>query len=94
MDKICGRLSGEVNAAQVKIVTDPAEVGHATYVVEAVIENHGAKADLLASLHRELAAEAVLATTTSSLSIEQARRGQRAARALRADCTSSTRYRG
>ncbi len=71
VDKICGRLSGEVNAAQVKIVTDPAEVGHASYVVEAVIENHGAKADLLGTLHRELAPEAVLATTTSSLSIEK-----------------------
>jgi 3-hydroxybutyryl-CoA dehydrogenase len=71
VDKICGRLSGEVNAAQVKIVTDHSEVGHATYVVEAVIENHAAKADLLGKLHGELAEDAILATTTSSLSIEK-----------------------
>ncbi len=71
VEKICGRLSGEVNAAHVRIVTDPAELGHVSYAVEAVIENHAAKADLLATLNRELAPEAVLATTTSSLSIEK-----------------------
>jgi len=71
VEKVCGRLSGEVNAAQVKVITDPGELGHASYVVEAVIENHAVKSDLLATLHRELAPEAVLATTTSSLSIEQ-----------------------
>ncbi len=71
VEKISGRLSGEVNAANVKIVTDPAELGHVSYVVEAVIENHGVKADLLATLNRELSPEAVLATTTSSLSIEK-----------------------
>jgi 3-hydroxybutyryl-CoA dehydrogenase len=70
VDKICSRLGDEVDPAQVKIVTEPSDVGHATYVVEAIVENHEAKSFLLGTLHAALAPEAVLATTTSSLSID------------------------
>ena len=59
---------------QVQVVTDLDELAHATFLVEAVIEHHGSKAAILADLaelrgHAD--AEAVLATTTSSLSISE-----------------------
>jgi len=69
--KSCEKIGEEADAGRVEVITDPAELAHATYVVEAVIENHEVKSDLLGSLHAQLAPEAVLATTTSSLSIER-----------------------
>jgi 3-hydroxybutyryl-CoA dehydrogenase len=56
---------------QVQVVTDAQELANATFVVEAVVEDHDVKAGLLAELHAILAAEAILASTTSSLSIER-----------------------
>jgi 3-hydroxyacyl-CoA dehydrogenase len=55
VDRICGRLSGEVNAAHVEIVTreNAAGLGSATFVIEAVIEDHDVKALVLANLHRQ-----------------------------------------
>ncbi len=70
IDKICGRLSGEVNAAQVRVVTDIAELAGATFLVEAVVEEHDAKASLLSELAGVADGDAILATTTSSLSID------------------------
>lgn len=69
VEKVCGRLSGEVQAKHVRVVTDLAELAHATYVVEAIAEVHDAKAALIADLDRHVALEAILATTTSSLSV-------------------------
>lgn len=69
IDKICGRLSGEINAAQVRVATDLEELRSATFVIEAVVEEHEAKAALLGQLAQVAAADAILATTTSSLSI-------------------------
>jgi 3-hydroxybutyryl-CoA dehydrogenase len=69
VDKICGRLSGEVAATHVHVVTELAELGAATYVVEAIAEVHDAKAGLIADLDRHVAHDAVVATTTSSLSV-------------------------
>ena len=68
VDKVCGRLSGEVNAAHVKIVDDLAGLAGATVVVEAIAEDVDAKAELYRSLPAENGT--ILATTTSSLSIE------------------------
>jgi len=68
--KVCGRLSGEVNAAHVKIVQDMAELGSATMVVEAIAEDLDAKSALLADLAAHASDTAVLATTTSSLSVQ------------------------
>src|SRR6476661_839243 len=48
--KVCGRLSGAVQAAHVRVVTDMAELGSATYVVEAIAEDLAAKSELLAAL--------------------------------------------
>lgn len=67
--RVCGRLSGEVNAAQVEVVTDLQGLSEASFVVEAVVEDEPAKRALLAELGRQAKPDAVLATTTSSLSI-------------------------
>ncbi|MEJ7784504.1 MAG: 3-hydroxyacyl-CoA dehydrogenase family protein [Solirubrobacteraceae bacterium] len=70
VEKVCGRLSGAVQATHVRVVTDMAELNAATYVVEAIAEDLEAKSQLLAQLGVHLAPEAILATTTSSLSVE------------------------
>jgi 3-hydroxybutyryl-CoA dehydrogenase len=54
-----------------RVVTDLADMGRATFVVEAIAEDHDAKADLLRRLHDVLPEDAILASTTSSLSIER-----------------------
>jgi 3-hydroxybutyryl-CoA dehydrogenase len=72
VDRICGRLSGEVNAAHVRVVTDLEELAaEATFLVEAVVEETSAKSELLAELGRAAGEDAVIATTTSSLSVAE-----------------------
>jgi 3-hydroxybutyryl-CoA dehydrogenase len=70
VDKVCGRLSGEVNAKHITIVTDLAGLAPATFLVEAISEDHEAKVALLEELAGHAGEDAVLATTTSSLSVE------------------------
>jgi len=65
------RLGAEVDPEHVQIVTDAQELAGNTFVVEAVVEDHDIKAQLLAELDRILGPEAILASTTSSLSVEQ-----------------------
>ena len=63
----CG-LGGEGN---VQVTTDVARLcEHSTFAVEAIVEERDAKAALMADLRKSLGDTAVLATTTSSLSIE------------------------
>jgi 3-hydroxybutyryl-CoA dehydrogenase len=65
----------------VLVSRDPSALGDATFVVEAVVEDPSAKAELFRRLDEHLAADAVLATTTSSLPIgELARSSGRADR--------------
>ncbi|MEA2153410.1 MAG: 3-hydroxybutyryl-CoA dehydrogenase [Solirubrobacteraceae bacterium] len=71
VEKTLARLHAEVDPEHVQIVTDPQDLAAATFVVEAVVEDHDVKAGLLAELHAVLDPYAILATTTSSLSIEQ-----------------------
>jgi 3-hydroxybutyryl-CoA dehydrogenase len=71
VEKTLKRLGAEVDPAHVQIVTDPAALAAATFVVEAVVEDHDVKATLLAELDAILGAEAILASTTSSLSVER-----------------------
>jgi 3-hydroxybutyryl-CoA dehydrogenase len=71
VNRLCGRLSGAFNAAHVHISTDSGALEGATFVVEAIVEDAVAKAELYEQLARETDAQAILATTTSSLSIEQ-----------------------
>ncbi len=55
----------------VRVVTDIGELGDRTYVVEAIAEDHETKVALLTEVNRHLAEDAVLATTTSSLSVNK-----------------------
>jgi 3-hydroxybutyryl-CoA dehydrogenase len=59
----------DADRARVTVVTDPHELAHTTFVVEAIAEDQGAKSTLLATLNGVLDREAVIATTTSSLSV-------------------------
>jgi 3-hydroxybutyryl-CoA dehydrogenase len=71
--KTCSKLEG-YNPERVRIVTDLDELASATFLVEAVVEHHGSKSAVLADLGelaRHAGAGAVLATTTSSLSISE-----------------------
>jgi 3-hydroxybutyryl-CoA dehydrogenase len=70
VEKVCGRLSGEVSASNVRVVEDLDALGEATAVIEAIAEDRDAKAALLADLHRHAAPDALLGSTTSSLSVE------------------------
>ena len=58
-----------------RVVTDLGDLRDATFVVEAIAEDQAAKADLLRRLHDVLAPDAILASTTSSLSIERLAEG-------------------
>jgi 3-hydroxybutyryl-CoA dehydrogenase len=60
---------GELDPARVQVVTDLEALAGATFVVEAVVEDHAHKARLLSDLASRAEADTVLATTTSSLSI-------------------------
>jgi len=74
VEKTLSRLGAEVGVGglhSVEIVTDPAALAEATFVVEAVVEDHEVKAGLLAELNGILEGEAILASTTSSLSVER-----------------------
>ncbi len=70
--RLCGRFEDElVDPDRVSVVPDLEALSEATFLVEAVIEDHGSKASLLAELGRLAAPDAILATTTSSLSIHE-----------------------
>ncbi len=68
--KQCAKLvDQDLDASRVQIVTDLEALGACTFLVEAVVEHHGSKAEVLRELARHADGEAVFATTTSSLSI-------------------------
>jgi len=71
VDITLARLAAEVDPEHVQVVTDPRELAEASFVVEAVVEDHDVKAGLLSELDAILGPEAILASTTSSLSIER-----------------------
>jgi 3-hydroxybutyryl-CoA dehydrogenase len=70
VEKTLGRLHAEVDPEHLQVVTDPEALAETTFVVEAVVEDHDVKARLLAELDDILEPSAILASTTSSLSIE------------------------
>ena len=61
----------EVDPEHVQVVTDPAAIAEATFVVEAVVEDRDVKARLLGELDAIIGPRALLASTTSSLSVER-----------------------
>jgi 3-hydroxybutyryl-CoA dehydrogenase len=71
VEKTLSRLGAEVDPEHVQIVTDPQELAPATFVVEAVVEDHDVKAQLLGELNAILDEGAILASTTSSLSVQR-----------------------
>jgi 3-hydroxybutyryl-CoA dehydrogenase len=71
VDKACGRLSGEVNSAHVKVLEDFEGLAEASFVVEAITEDLGVKSEMLGKLGATVGPETIMATTTSSLSVEK-----------------------
>jgi 3-hydroxybutyryl-CoA dehydrogenase len=71
VDITLARLAAEVDPEHVQIALDPQELAAATFVVEAVVEDHDIKAGLLAELDTILGPDAILASTTSSLSVQR-----------------------
>jgi 3-hydroxybutyryl-CoA dehydrogenase len=67
---LCERDGGD-GVAGVEVSSDLAALDGSTFVVEAIAEDLAAKGALAAALGERLAEEAVLATTTSSLSIAE-----------------------
>jgi len=65
-ERVRGRLDESV-----KVVTDLGELDDRTYVVEAIAEDHDTKVGLLSEIDGHLDDDAVLATTTSSLSVNE-----------------------
>src|SRR5690349_21775292 len=70
--KLCAKAKQELDAERVQVVTGLDELAaSATFLVEAVVEDHGSKASLLSDLAGHGDDQAVIATTTSSLSISE-----------------------
>jgi 3-hydroxybutyryl-CoA dehydrogenase len=67
---LCERLGASVNG-NVLVSRDPAVLADATFVVEAIVEDPIAKAEIWKRLGQHLADDCVLATTTSSLPIRE-----------------------
>ena len=71
VERTLGRLGADVDPEHVQIVTDPQALEQATFVVEAVVEDPEIKAGLLAELDRIVGPTTLLASTTSSLSVQR-----------------------
>ncbi len=71
VERTLSRLGAEVDPRHVQVVTELEALAAATFVVEAVIEDYDVKSQLLGELGDILAPEAILASTTSSLSVER-----------------------
>jgi 3-hydroxybutyryl-CoA dehydrogenase len=71
VERTLDRLGAEIDPDHVQVVTEPEAIAGATFLVEAVVEDHDVKAGLLSELEPLLGPSAVLASTTSSLSIER-----------------------
>jgi 3-hydroxybutyryl-CoA dehydrogenase len=67
---LCEKAGVDANG-NLEITCDPAGLGGASFVVEAIVEDPAAKAALMGDLGPRLAGDAILATTTSSLSIAE-----------------------
>jgi 3-hydroxybutyryl-CoA dehydrogenase len=69
--KALAKLDPEADPGRVRVLTDLDALREASYVVESVVEEQDCKASLLAELASHENPHAVLATTTSSLSIAE-----------------------
>ena len=71
VERTLDHLGADVDPEHVQVVTDPQALAPATFVVEAVVEDHEIKAGLLAEMNRIVGPEGLLASTTSSLSVQR-----------------------
>jgi 3-hydroxybutyryl-CoA dehydrogenase len=71
VQKTLARLEAEIDPEHVQVVTDSSAISDATFVVEAIVEHHDVKSTVLAHLSALLEPNAILATTTSSLSVSR-----------------------
>jgi 3-hydroxybutyryl-CoA dehydrogenase len=69
VDITLARLAAEVDPEHVQVVTEPQALAQASFAVEAVLEDYGVKERVLGELGDILGPEAVIASTTSSLSV-------------------------
>jgi len=69
--KSCERMGEGYDPERVQIVTDLAALSQASFLVEAIAEDTAAKSALLAELGALAAPEAIISTTTSSLSVSE-----------------------
>ncbi len=69
--KACERLGEDYDPANVTVTTNLDDLAGATFVVEAISEDTALKSELLAKLNDVAADDAVLSTTTSSLSVSE-----------------------
>jgi 3-hydroxybutyryl-CoA dehydrogenase len=67
---LCEKVGAHVNG-NVKVTCDTAALAEASFVVEAIVEDPQAKRALMTELGRSLRDDAILATTTSSLSVTE-----------------------
>jgi 3-hydroxybutyryl-CoA dehydrogenase len=66
---LCEKAGARVNGT-LRVTCDPADLAEASFVVEAIVESPEAKSELIATLGADLPPDTLLATTTSSLSVE------------------------
>ena len=69
--KACERLGEGYDPANVTVTTDLADLAGATFVVEAISEDTALKRELLGRIDEVASPDAVIATTTSSLSVSE-----------------------
>jgi 3-hydroxybutyryl-CoA dehydrogenase len=68
--QLCEKAGASVNGS-LRVTSDAAALSDASFVVEAIVEDHASKASLMGDLAAHVDPRAILATTTSSLSVEQ-----------------------
>jgi 3-hydroxybutyryl-CoA dehydrogenase len=72
VEKLCAKeLQQEAVAGKIEVVREFDALSATSFLVEAVVEDHRSKAALLCELARSAREDAVLSTTTSSLSIAE-----------------------
>jgi 3-hydroxybutyryl-CoA dehydrogenase len=71
VERTLARMGAEIDPEHVQVVRNASALREATFVVEAVVEDHAVKAAVLAELDGIVAPGALLASTTSSLSVER-----------------------
>jgi 3-hydroxybutyryl-CoA dehydrogenase len=70
VEKVCSKISEGVDAGRVAVATDLDAISDATIVVEAVVEDLPTKSALLKDVASRVNGTTLLASTTSSLSVE------------------------